>query len=791
MLAGSIAGGAGVVALGAGTVFELQAQSESALYNGDPAKLGSSSHAQQVGAAAVAHAQLATGLFIGGGVLAVAGGVLLLVGHGQAARASGPDAALSVAPVPGGAMVVAAGRLPFLAPRRISPGGALPSAIRPAGGRRATHLAPGRPGGAMEPTRSLVRGRTRTVPVLWATVLVLVGACALPTIGHHADGGEDGGATCGVAPVSSCGTCDDGIACDDGTAACLGGRCLCGGSRCLAGCLVEGTVFAADEEESVGPLPGLQPGAVDDPVLAVRRGHALRGGGVQREGLRRRLPHRRGAPRRRRPRPRRPLPALRRARRHRRLDRGRRRHRLPRRREPLHLGPVRLGHLRARGGGRRHALRRARGLRRSGPLQRPLPHPGRGGRRRRPEPGQRLPALRHHAEPHHLVARPRGDRLRRRGPHLRRRRPLRRRVRDPGTFHDDGAPNPETPCQVCRAKSATAAWSAAANGARCGADLCGDWSDCAFPDACAGDGEQTRGCAPLVCAAGTCVSERAHLQARACIRGTQDGAACDDGNACTADDRCGGGACVGQAYTCPDNPCQKSVACDGQGGCLGTPKRDGTHCDDGDPCTRDDVCTDGVCGGRAYSCPAPTECEVAVTCDGKGKCHHLRAPAGTACDDGDPCTEGDRCDLRPCAGEAYRCPDARPGTCVQAIACDGGGGCVSTLAPDGAPCAPATCSDGACRRWGVRRLRRRGGTGGLLLVGHRHLHRSRRRHLLLAPAGIFIGGGLLAATRVGLFPAGYGQIGQGAAKPAVAPAHDPPRLSASDCPGIVIRLQNH
>ena len=113
MLAGWIAGGAGAVALGAGTVFELQAQSESALYNGDPAKLGSSSHAQQVGAAAVAHAQLATGLFIGGGVLAVAGGVLLLVGHGQAARASGPDAALSVAPVPGGAMVVAAGRLPF------------------------------------------------------------------------------------------------------------------------------------------------------------------------------------------------------------------------------------------------------------------------------------------------------------------------------------------------------------------------------------------------------------------------------------------------------------------------------------------------------------------------------------------------------------------------------------------------------------------------------------------------------------------------------------------------------
>ncbi len=113
MLAGWIAGGAGVVALGAGTLFEVQAQNEAALYNGDPTKLGSSTHAQQVGAAAVAHAQLATGLFIGGGALAVAGGVLLLVGHGQAAPASGPDAALSVAPVPGGAMVVAAGRLPF------------------------------------------------------------------------------------------------------------------------------------------------------------------------------------------------------------------------------------------------------------------------------------------------------------------------------------------------------------------------------------------------------------------------------------------------------------------------------------------------------------------------------------------------------------------------------------------------------------------------------------------------------------------------------------------------------
>jgi hypothetical protein len=62
---------------------------------------------------------------------------------------------------------------------------------------------------------------------------------------------------------------------------------------------------------------------------------------------------------------------------------------------------------------------------------------------------------------------------------------------------------------------------------------------------------------------------------------------CDDGEACTTNDVCSGGTCVGTPAVCDDgNACNGVETCDPATGChAGTP----LACDDRDPCT-DDSC---------------------------------------------------------------------------------------------------------------------------------------------------------------------------------------------------------
>ena len=73
------------------------------------------------------------------------------------------------------------------------------------------------------------------------------------------------------------------------------------------------------------------------------------------------------------------------------------------------------------------------------------------------------------------------------------------------------------------------------------------------------------------------------------------GTGCDDGDACTFDDRCNaGGRCVGTAYGCPGTECASS-SCLGDGGCAAPVPRTGQPCDAG-------VCrADGVCSTFSYS----------------------------------------------------------------------------------------------------------------------------------------------------------------------------------------------
>ena len=99
-----------------------------------------------------------------------------------------------------------------------------------------------------------------------------------------------------------------------------------------------------------------------------------------------------------------------------------------------------------------------------------------------------------------------------------------------------------------------------------------------------------------------------------------DNATCDDGDACTMDDTCLGGLCIGGASSCDDNnPCTED-SCDPDLGCDYIPVLNGTlcqspgawTCQDGQcSCvnTCDDMeCGDDGCGGSCGTCPADDLC---------------------------------------------------------------------------------------------------------------------------------------------------------------------------------------
>ncbi|MFT5039985.1 MAG: hypothetical protein ACI8TX_000939, partial [Hyphomicrobiaceae bacterium] len=71
---------------------------------------------------------------------------------------------------------------------------------------------------------------------------------------------------------------------------------------------------------------------------------------------------------------------------------------------------------------------------------------------------------------------------------------------------------------------------------------------------------------------------------------------CDDGNACTSNDTCTSGECIGDIPAeCNDsNPCTDD-SCEPSGGCINTANSD--PCDDASACSTDDTCIGGTCIG--------------------------------------------------------------------------------------------------------------------------------------------------------------------------------------------------
>ena len=202
-------------------------------------------------------------------------------------------------------------------------------------------------------------------------------------------------------------------------------------------------------------------------------------------------------------------------------------------------------------------------------------------------------------------------------------------------------------------------------------------------------------CTSYVCTLGRCVEGG----------GPTDGLACNDADACTENDVCDRGHCGGARLDCaPLNGVCSVGRCEAATGlCQLIGRPNGIACDDSDPCTQGETCTDATCAGPARDCTDLDDaCHVGACRPDSGECVREDRGEGTRCDDGSPCSSADRCEGGFCVGEVVVC-DPAPADC-EAVACDPQSGACRAepvafgeRCDDGDPCTTIdACTEGAC-----------------------------------------------------------------------------------------------
>ena len=215
---------------------------------------------------------------------------------------------------------------------------------------------------------------------------------------------------------------------------------------------------------------------------------------------------------------------------------------------------------------------------------------------------------------------------------------------------------------------------------------CDDGNACTVDDTCAG-GTCTGGGA-LDCDDGNPCTDDACDSVAGC-QYANNTVSCDDGDACTLMDTCAAGVCVGgMAPNCDDgNPCTDD-SCDSVLGCLNTDNTD--PCSDGDACTTNDTCAGGSCvGGAALDCDDANPC-TDDSCDAVLGC--LNVDNTEDCGDGLFCNGSEVCDMGMCQPGSYPCGallcDEATDTCVECLG--------DTDCDDADPCTDNTCNAGTC-----------------------------------------------------------------------------------------------
>jgi len=234
---------------------------------------------------------------------------------------------------------------------------------------------------------------------------------------------------------------------------------------------------------------------------------------------------------------------------------------------------------------------------------------------------------------------------------------------------------------------------------------CSDDNPCTLGDTCAA-GSCKPGKDKECKVAKACLTASCNIADGKCaFENATTGKSCDDGDACTTDDGCASGVCVGaKKITCDDkNPCTDDF-CDGKTGC-GT-KNNGAGCSDDNPCTVNDVCVGGKCKiGLPKECTSTNVCVTTSCSTDTGKCVFKDATTGKSCDDNDACTLDDGCEAGACkGGKKAVCDDKNPctddfcdgktgcGTKHNTAACDDGNGCTVN----------DTCEKGGCKAGGPK-----------------------------------------------------------------------------------------
>ena len=143
-----------------------------------------------------------------------------------------------------------------------------------------------------------------------------------------------------------------------------------------------------------------------------------------------------------------------------------------------------------------------------------------------------------------------------------------------------------------------------------------------------------------------------------------------------------------------DNECTQDTCGDGE--CV-FEALTGPLCDDLDPCTHSESCNLGLCtGGIALNCEDGNPC-TDDSCAPDSSCTHI--PAEGFCEEGNPCTGPDQCVAGVCEpGPANNCYDDNP--CTD-DSCDPDSGCVNeynnAICDDDNPCTDDSClPDGSC-----------------------------------------------------------------------------------------------
>lgn len=121
-----------------------------------------------------------------------------------------------------------------------------------------------------------------------------------------------------------------------------------------------------------------------------------------------------------------------------------------------------------------------------------------------------------------------------------------------------------------------------------------------------------------------------------------DGTPCDDGFFCTTNDSCKSGMCGGAPQTCvaPGDPCHVGVCDEVAKSCTVQPGNDGAACDDANACTTGETCLAGNCqggapGNQGGACDDGDPCTSGTTCTA-GMCGNPVSTI-TACIDADGC----------------------------------------------------------------------------------------------------------------------------------------------------------